>query len=128
MKQARALSHTDVGLPRAASPLVSVVMPVYNGEKWLGEAIESILAQTFADFELLIVDDGSRDNSAKIIRVYEQRDPRIRFFQLERNSGTAFARNYCIKAANGTFVTYLDCDDISLPERLRKQVDFLESK
>ena len=108
-------------------PLVSVIMPVYNGEKWLGEAIESILAQTFANFELLIVDDGSSDKSADIIRVYEQRDSRIRVFQLERNSGTAIARNYCIKASRGTYITYMDCDDISLPERLQKQVDFLNS-
>ena len=68
-------------------PLVSVVMPVYNGEKFLAEAIESILAQTFTDFEFLIVDDGSQDNSAEIIRAYEERDDRIRFFQLERNVG-----------------------------------------
>ena len=108
-------------------PLVSVIMPVYNGEKWLGEAIESILAQSFADFELLIVDDGSRDKSAEIIRVYEKRDSRIRFFQLERNSGIAVALNHCIKAANGTYITYMDCDDISAPERLQKLVDLLES-
>ena len=62
-------------------PLVSVIMPVYNGEKYVTEAIDSILAQTFTEFELLIVDDGSQDNSAEIIRAYEKRDGRIRFFQ-----------------------------------------------
>ena len=82
-------------------PLVSVIMSVYNGEKYLTEAINSILAQTFAEFELLIVDDGSKDNSAEIIRSYEQGDSRIRFFQLERNMGLASARNRGISAARG---------------------------
>ena len=108
-------------------PLVSVVMPVFNGEMWLTEAIDSILAQTFTDFELLIVDDGSRDSSAEIIRGYEKRDERIRFFQLECNSGTAVARNHAIAASIGTYITYMDCDDVCLPERLQKQVDFLDS-
>ena len=108
-------------------PLVSVVMPVFNGEKYLAEAIESILSQTFTDFELLIVDDGSRDCSAAIIRGYEKRDERIRFFQLECNSGTAVARNHAVAASIGTYITYMDCDDVCLPERLQKQVDFLQS-
>ena len=76
-------------------PLVSVVMPVFNGEKYLAEAIDSMLAQTFTDFELLIVDDGSQDRSAEIIRgICEIREERIRFFQrLEKNRGVPFARN-----------------------------------
>ena len=109
-------------------PLVSIVMPVFNGEKWLAEAIESILAQTFTDFELIIVDDGSRDRSAEIIRAYEKRDGRIRFFQLECNSGTAVARNHAVAVSIGTYITFLDCDDVCLPERLQKQVDVLQSK
>ncbi len=107
--------------------LVSVIMPVYNGEKYLAEAIDSILVQTFTDFELLIVDDGSQDGSAEIIRSYEKRDRRIRFFQLEENMGAATARNRGISAAGGEYVTSMDCDDVSLPERLQKQVDFLQS-
>ena len=107
--------------------LVSVIMPVYNGEKYLAEAIDSILGQSFTDFELLIVDDGSIDGSAEIIRAYQQRDRRIRFFQLERNMGLADARNRGIAAATGKFITMMDCDDISLPERLQKQVDFMQS-
>ena len=108
-------------------PLVSVIMPVYNGEKYLAEAIDSILGQSFTDFEFLIVDDGSQDNSAEIIRSYEKRDRRIRFIQLERNMGAAAARNRGIAAATGKFITMMDCDDISLPERLQKQVDFMQS-
>ena len=108
-------------------PLVSVVMPVYNGETYLAEAIESILTQTFSNFELLIVDDGSSDNSAAKIQVFAERDKRIRFFQLERNRGMADARNYGIAAAAGEYIAIMDCDDVSLPARLEKQVAFLRA-
>ena len=107
--------------------LVSVVMPVYNGERFLADAIESILAQTYTDFELLIVDDGSTDASAEIIRAYENRDRRIRFFQLQRNMGQAATLNRGIANATGKFITIMDCDDESLPQRLEKQVEFLQS-
>ena len=108
-------------------PLVSIIMTVFNGEKYVAEAIDSILEQTYTEFELLIVDDGSQDNSAEIIRSYEKRDSRIRFFQLERNVGLALARNHCIASATGEYITFMDCDDVSLPERLQKQVDFMQS-
>ena len=107
-------------------PLVSVVMPVFNGEKHLAEAIESILAQTFADFELVIVDDGSQDKSAEIIRSYVERDERIHLVQIAENGGEAAARNRGLAAAKGFYVAGMDCDDISLPERLWKQVKFME--
>ena len=108
-------------------PTVSVIMSVYNGEAHLAEAIESILSQTLTDFELIIVDDGSQDESADIIHAYEGRDSRIRFFRLERNQGSADARNHGLAAASGEFVTIMDCDDISLPQRLEKQVAFLRA-
>ena len=108
-------------------PLVSVVMPVFNGKKYLAEAIDSILAQTFTDFEFLIVDDGSTDDSAAIIRGYQERDNRIRFHQLGRNMGKANARNHGIAASGGEYYAAMDCDDVSLPERLQKRVDFLQS-
>ena len=108
-------------------PLVSVVMPVFNGEKFLVEAIESILSQTFTDFELIIVDDGSTDGSADIIRAYAEGDGRIRFVQLAENVGVAGARNAGITVASGKYIAAMDCDDISLPERLRMQVEFMES-
>ncbi len=106
-------------------PSVSVVMPVYNGEKYLAEAIESILAQTFSDFELIIVDDGSTDGSGEIIRSYEKRDKRIRTIEHESNLGEPFARNSGLAAATGEYITSMDCDDISLPRRLEKQAAFL---
>ncbi len=108
-------------------PLVSVIMPVYNGEKYLAEAIDSILVQTFADFELLIVDDGSTDGSAEIIRAFEAKDCRVRFFQLKNNIGVSDARNLGISAATGDCIAGMDCDDVSLPQRLETQVDFLNA-
>ena len=102
-------------------------MPVLNGERYLAEAIESILSQTFADFELIIVDDGSDDRSAEIIRSFQERDGRIQFIQLEDNMGPATARNCGIFASCGEYVTFMDCDDISLRERLEKQASFLDS-
>ena len=106
-------------------PLVSVVMPVFNGEKYLAKAIESILAQTFTDFEFIIVDDGSRDRSAEIASSYAELDERIRFVKLARNRGVADARNQGMAIASGDFIAPMDCDDVSLPERLQRQVDFL---
>ena len=100
-------------------------MAVYNGETYLAEAIESILAQTFTDFEYIIVDDGSQDRSAEIIRAYQGRDKRIRPLTLKRNVGGADARNQTLALARGEFIAAMDGDDVCLPERLQKQVDYL---
>lgn len=110
-----------------STPSVSVIVSVYNCETFLAEAIDSILAQTVTDFEMLIVDDGSNDSSADIIRSYQNRDSRIRFFQLERNLGVAAGRNRALTEATGDYITLMDCDDISLPERLEKQMTFLQA-
>ena len=112
-------------LTETRAPLVSVVMPVYNGEKFLSEAIESVLAQTFADFEFIIVDDGSSDRSAQIVRSYAKSETRIRFIQQERNLGHADARNRGHELATGEYIAVMDCDDICLPRRLETQIDFL---
>ena len=108
-------------------PVVSVVMPVYNTEKYLAEAIESILAQTFSDFEFIIVDDGSQDRSSEIIREYERRDARIRFLELETNVGKAVAKNIGNEASRGKYIAGMDSDDVSLPRRLETQVEFLRA-
>lgn len=110
-----------------ALPIVSIVMPVYNSEKFVAEAIESILQQTFTDFEFMIVDDGSTDGSAAIIQEYAERDPRVHFFQHPENLGEATARNTGMAHVTGKYVTGMDSDDVSLPQRLEKQVAFLES-
>jgi glycosyltransferase involved in cell wall biosynthesis len=103
---------------------ISVILPVYNGSLFLREAIDSILAQTYANFELIIFNDGSKDNSASIVKSYS--DTRIRFYQQE-NQGLAVTLNNCISVSNGKYIARQDQDDISLPDRLVKQVEFLEN-
>lgn len=108
-------------------PLVSVVMAVYNGEKFVAEAIESILQQTLTDLELLIVDDGSTDGTLEIVQDYAARDDRIRVFAHPENRGQPSALNTAIAHAAGKYITLMDSDDVSLPQRLEKQADFLEA-
>ena len=108
------------------APGISCHVGIRRGE-FLAAAIDSILAQTFTDFELIVIDDGSRDRSPQIIREYLKRDGRIRLIQLERNLGPGPARQRGLDAAQGVFVTGMDSDDVCSPERLQKQVDFLHS-
>ncbi len=106
------------------SPTVSVALAVYNAEKYLAEAIDSILSQTFTDFELIAIDDGSTDRSLKILQHYARRDPRIRLVSRE-NRGIAKTRNELTNLAKGEFVAVMDADDVMLPDRLANQVAFL---
>lgn len=105
---------------------ISVVMSVYNGERYLSLAIESILKQTFKDFEFIIVDDGSTDRSLEIIRKYEKKDSRIRVL-VQENQGLAAALNNGIAMARGNYIARMDDDDISLPNRLELQYAFMET-
>ena len=107
-----------------SKPKVSVLLSVYNGERYLGEAIESILNQTFTDFEFIIVDDGSTDSSSAILASY--RDPRIHLIRNNQNLGLAKSLNKGLQLARGQYIARMDADDISLPERLYKQVRFLD--
>ena len=108
------------------APQVSVVMPVYNAERYLREAVESILNQTFTDFEFIIIDDGSTDGSLKILREYADNDPRIRLISRE-NRGTAGTLNEGIELAKGPLIARMDADDISLPERLERQIPHINT-
>ncbi len=108
------------------SPGVSVVIPVYNSERHVGEAIESILAQTFTDFELILIDDGSTDRSHEVMRSY--RDPRIRLVRNDSNLGIPKTRNEGVFLAEGDYLAFLDHDDYAYPRRLEKQVAFLERR
>jgi glycosyltransferase involved in cell wall biosynthesis len=109
------------------SPAVSVVMPVYNSERYLRLAVQSILDQTFQDFEFIVVDDGSRDSSLAILREYEAKDPRVRIIS-RGNTGIVGALNDGLEASRGELIARMDADDISQPDRLAKQVPFLQSK
>jgi len=108
------------------APKISVILASFNNGDYLGEAIESILAQGFADYELILVDDGSEDDSVEIIRAYEEKDSRIRSLILDCNTGASGARNRGFDIAHGEYIAYMDSDDVSLPTRLQKQVDFLD--
>lgn len=106
-------------------PKITVLMPVYNGEKYLCEAIESILSQTFCDFEFLIIDDGSTDRSVEIIKSYS--DSRIRLVHNGGNIRLIATLNKGLDLARGKYVARMDCDDVSMPQRLQKQVGLMES-
>lgn len=106
------------------NPKISVIMSVYNGQRYLREAIESILNQTFTDFEFIIINDGSTDNSLEIIQSYD--DSRIRIVNNETNIGLTKSLNKAIKQARGKYTARQDGDDISLPHRFLEQLSYLE--
>lgn len=108
------------------SPRVSVIMPVYNSEQFLEPAVMSILSQTFTNFELIVVDDGSTDSSLKILRGFADGDDRVRIFS-RPNTGYVIALNEMIDAAAGEYLARMDADDIALPSRLQTQVDYLDA-
>lgn len=107
------------------SPLVSVIMPAYNSEKHIAEAIASIQRQTLTDWELCVTDDCSTDRTAEIIRSIAADDPRIKYYKQPVNQGAAKARNASLARAKGRFVAYLDADDIWYPHKLERQVAFM---
>lgn len=106
------------------TPLVSVLMPAFNSELYIAEAIESILNQTYKNIQLLIFDDGSTDNTRAVIEEYD--DPRIVKILSDKNFGVVHARNEMIDAADGKYIALMDADDVSSIDRIAKQVDFLE--
>jgi len=107
-------------------PLISVIMSVYNREEYVAEAVESILGQTLADFEFIIVDDGSTDRSVEIVQQYAGQDQRIRFILNKTNLGLPACRNIGIKNALGKYLALMDSDDVSLPERFEGQTAYLD--
>lgn len=106
-------------------PNVSVILPVYNGEQFLREAVDSILAQTFTDFELLLMNDGSTDGTEAIILSYT--DKRIVYGKNEKNSGLIFTLNKAVGLARGEYIARMDADDVALPQRLEKQLAHLQN-
>jgi len=105
---------------------VSVIMPLYNAQAYLADAIESVLSQTFHVWELLIVDDASTDDSLMIAKAYAGNDTRIRVIEQKENGGAAVARNRGIEEARGRYIAFLDCDDMWMPQKLEKQVAFMQ--
>lgn len=106
--------------------LVSVIMPTYNCGKYILQSLDSIIAQTVTDWEVQIVDDCSTDNTAEILKPYLERYPMIHYHMLQQNSGPAIARTEAIKLATGKYVAFLDSDDLWMPNKLEKQIAFME--
>lgn len=110
------------------APLVSIITPCHNSAEFIGEAIESVLAQDYQNWEMLITDDGSTDHSIDVVERYAEKDARIRFFKLGKASGSPAApRNNSIREAKGKYIAFLDSDDIWVPNKLSDQVNFAEN-
>jgi glycosyltransferase involved in cell wall biosynthesis len=108
-------------------PKISVIIPIYNAERYLSETIESVMAQTYSDWEIVAVDDGSTDKTPEILKDYEKKLSKKLCVITQKNSGVSIARNTAIAAARGEYIAFLDHDDLWLPEKLEKQVKLLDS-
>lgn len=108
-----------------SNTLISIILPSYNLEKYIAETIESVITQTYNNWELLITDDCSTDKTVEIITSYALKDPRIKLFQLKKNSGAGVARNNSISQASGRYIAFLDGDDWWYPDKLEKQIKFM---
>ncbi len=121
-KQKDSFSDMDVKIPR-----VTVLMSVYNGERYLRDAVDSVLNQTFQDFEFIIVNDGSTDGTSQILAEYAEQDPRIRVIHNQTNTGVTISLNKGLAVAGGKYIARMDADDISAPDRLIKQVSYMDT-
>ena len=106
---------------------VSIITPTYNCAKFIAQTIESVLAQSYTDWEMIISDDCSTDNTQEVIRPYLEADSRIKYISNEKNSGAAITRNNALKVAQGRWIAFLDSDDLWQPEKLERQIAFMES-
>lgn len=109
-------------------PLISVITPAYNAERFIRDTIDSVLQQTYTNWEMIIVDDCSTDDTLAIVKEYRRRDARIKLIVLEENSGSAVARNKAMENASGRYIAFLDSDDRWLPKKLEKQLEFMQVK
>lgn len=108
------------------NPLISIITPCFNAEKYISQTIQSVQSQSYQNWEILIVDDGSSDGSWDLLRELEKQDSRIRAFQ-QKNQGPAIARNAALEKARGKYVCFLDADDLWLPHKLETQMRFMEA-
>jgi teichuronic acid biosynthesis glycosyltransferase TuaG len=110
------------------SKMVSIVMPAYNSEKYIREAITSVIQQTYSDWELIVVDDGSKDNTVEIIEDFSKKDSRVKLHRNEKNLGVSATRNKGISLAVGEWIAFLDSDDMWDQTKLEKQINFAKDK
>lgn len=118
--------NTDELRQQYEDGLVSIITPAYNAAAYIAETIESVLAQTYQNWEMLIVNDCSKDNTAEIVQSYAAKDKRIKIINLKQNSGVAVARNTAIQNAKGRYIAFLDSDDLWQKEKLKKQIEFMQ--
>lgn len=118
--------NSKLKIKKETKPLVSVVMPVYNAAAYLSQAVDSILNQTYKNFEFIIIDDASRDGSYAILKDYAKKNKKIKIFRNKKNSGVSEAAKKAISKTKGEYLARMDADDISLPYRIEKQVAYLE--
>ena len=118
--------NTDELRQQYIDDLVSIITPAYNAAAYIAETIESVLAQTYTNWEMLIVNDCSKDNTAEIVQSYAAKDKRIKLINLKQNSGAAAARNTAIQNAKGRYIAFLDSDDLWKKEKLQKQIQFMQ--
>lgn len=111
---------------KEVNDLVSIIVPVYNAERFINETIQTVLDQTYTNWELILVDDASTDNSVKLITPYLKKDKRIKLLKNKTNLHAALTRNKGIKAAEGRYIAFLDADDLWVPSKLKKQVAFMK--
>ncbi len=112
---------------RKKEDLVSVIMPAYNCEDFIGITLDSVINQTYQNWEVIVVDDCSTDITVEIVQGYIKKENRIRYHKLQENSGAAIARNKAIDLAKGKYMAFLDSDDVWFPEKLTKQISFMEA-
>ncbi len=110
------------------NPIISIIMPLYNCEKFLKASVNSVISQRYKNWELIIVDDSSRDNSYQIAKQLANSEDRIKLYQMKQNSGVAKVRNFAIKKARGDFISFLDSDDLWESEKLQKQLSFMQKE
>lgn len=118
--------NMDIKNQQYIDDLVSIITPAYNAAEYIAETIESVLEQTYPKWEMLIVNDCSKDNTAEIVQSYAVKDKRIKLINLKQNSGAAVARNTAIQNAKGRYIAFLDSDDIWKKEKLQKQLNFMQ--
>lgn len=109
------------------SELVSIITPTYNAEKYIRQTLQSVLDQSYQNWEMILADDASTDNTVVIIEEFAQKDNRIKLFKLSENCGNGFTRNVALEEASGKYIAYLDADDLWFPDKLEKQIQFLKT-
>jgi teichuronic acid biosynthesis glycosyltransferase TuaG len=117
---------SDVQDKNISEDLVSIIMPTYNCGGFIGVTLDSVITQTYQNWELIVVDDCSIDNTEEVVKSYMLKEPRIQYYKLDENSGAAIARNKAVELAAGKYVAFLDSDDLWFPEKLSKQISFMK--